>query len=105
MTKSGAIFAFTGQVCVNREKNLFMWIWIRLSGECACIQKKDITADPPHPAKDVPGAKPERVCFMIHGILKRIVVLLENMWYSFLRRHICQRTNQIIPKGTILAIL
>ena len=70
MMKSGAIFAFTGQVCVNPVKSLFMWIWILPNGECVCIRKNGIMADPLHPVKAAPGAKPESKCFVIHGILK-----------------------------------
>jgi hypothetical protein len=70
MMKSVVIFAFTGQVCVKQAKSFFVWIWILRNGECVCIRKNGIMADPPHPVKAAPGAKLAGVCLVIHGILK-----------------------------------
>ena len=68
---SGVISACIGQVCGKRMKNLFMLIQILPNGECVCIRKNGITADPLHPVKAAPGAKPESKCFVIHGIHKK----------------------------------
>jgi len=70
MTNSGVTSACTGQASGRKTRTLCMWIWILPNGECVCIRKNGIMADPLHPVKAAPGAKPESKCFVIHGILK-----------------------------------